>query len=143
MQYHLMGLLIIIICQGEKILFFLTQIFQLNWKCDKKQNKSTFNVSWIHRTTFFPAQAEACRIVIFFLFLIFFRQCLVQFNLLYGFFKFSYLFFKCPCDLHFLLALSFCVSLSGLQVCQSSTTHTHTDESVCPSFTHIEPLFTM
>lgn len=39
---------------------------------------------------------------------------------------FSYLLFKCPGVLHHLLALGFCMSFSGLQVCHSSK-QTHQD----------------
>lgn len=42
-----------------------------------------------------------------------------QYHLSYGFYRLSYLFLKCSGDLNLILALSFSLSLSGLQICQS------------------------
>lgn len=42
-----------------------------------------------------------------------------QYHLSYGFHRLSYLFLKCSGDLNLILALSFSLSLSGLQICQS------------------------
>lgn len=42
-----------------------------------------------------------------------------QYRCSYGFYRSSYLFLECSGDLNLILALSFSLSLSGLQICQS------------------------
>lgn len=134
MQYHLMGFLIIVIWQWKNSLSdtafvpdpSLRKISIRREYLTKTENRNTwvcFRVSWMHCNT--------CRTVTYaFLILdICPRQCSVRYHPSYGFYKFSYLFFKCSSDLHLILPLSFRLLLSALQVCQSNT-HTHAQNHV-------------
>lgn len=90
-----------------------------------------FKVPWIRRNTFFTADSwlgfcymgETLNVLAFFIVHLNLLQTsypseMCQYHLSYGFHRLSYLFLKCSGDLNLILALTFSLSLSGLQICQ-------------------------